>query len=88
MREFNIYIDGNEVTDAIEDTYNSLAQAELITTSVDFIAYTDDFERLYERVFRVFPITRNETYKRLMNLRKQGKCHAPKGRRRAETNDK
>jgi hypothetical protein len=73
FEEFKLYV---------EDTYNALADAEHIMRSVDTIPYSECFDRVFVRVSSRYPCTRNELFMTLMNLRKQGKCPAPKGRRR------
>jgi cobalamin biosynthesis Co2+ chelatase CbiK len=83
-RGVTVYIDGDDHTDMIEKVYNGLKSAKRISHSVDSIAYTEDFERVYERVRRLFPLTRNEVSVALMNLRKQGKCQAPNPRNKQQ----
>lgn len=82
-----IFIDGDEADDAIETTYNALVDSQMIQHSVDTIPYTEDFERLYLRVCKVYPMTRNEMFCKLMNRRKQGRVPAPDGRRRKAGNN-
>ena len=78
----------SEATLAIENVYETLVADKMITRSVDDISYTEDFERLYMRISRVFPLTRCEVFERLMNLRKKGRCSAPHGRKRRESKNK
>jgi hypothetical protein len=82
MREYEI--DGSEVNIEIGSVYRTLTKAKLIRHSVDTIAYTEDFERLYQRISKYHPLTRNEVFTRLMNQRKVGRAHAPNGRRKKQ----
>ena len=64
------FIDGDAAKDAIKSIWNALVDAGVITHTVDNVAYTDDFERLYGRVEKLLPLTRHEVWTKLMNLRK------------------
>lgn len=61
----------------IRDIYNELAKSGGITLSVDFVPYTEDFEKVYIRVPVVYHLTRHDVWCVLINERKQGKCAAP-----------
>lgn len=80
MDQFNF--SDSEATLAIEDVYETLIADKMITRSVDMIPYTEDFERLYMRINRIYPLTRCDVFERLMSLRKDGRCSAPHGRKR------
>ena len=73
------------LSSVIEHVWNELKDTGLITHSVDTCPYTESFERVFIRVSHTRPCTRNEVYRELMNLRKQGKCHAPDEISRAYT---
>lgn len=78
----NVFIDGKDADDLVEQVYHSLAQANLIRLSPDQISYTEDFERLYQRIQSTgIGLTRNEVFCRLINCRKQGRIYSPNGRK-------
>lgn len=72
-----VFMDGEEARELVVAVYTGLKEAGLIVHSVDSIAYTDDFERVYQRVSRHFPMSRNEVACILMNARKRGEAKAP-----------
>lgn len=74
-------IDGEGLSEEIGTVYRALSEAKLISNSADTIPYTEDFERLYERIRQRHPLTRNEVFTRLINERKQGRAPAPNGRK-------
>ena len=74
----------DHIKEIIEATWDRLCAEERIHLSVDFIAYTEQYELFYSRVTTDLALTRHEVFMVLMNLRKNGKCPAPNGRRRTQ----
>ena len=66
-----VFVDGPVAREMVRDTYNALLTSKNISRSADSIAYTEDFERLYQRVSAHIPLTRNEVFTLLMNTRKR-----------------
>lgn len=73
MHDRELWIDGEEASDMVLDAYTALYRSKIITQSADGIAYTEDFEILYSRIHRHFPVTRHEVFSMLMRHRKGGR---------------
>jgi hypothetical protein len=72
------FIDGDAARDVCKTLWDALVDAGVITHTVDTIPYTDDFDRLYSRIEKLCPLTRNEVFVTLMNLRKNGDLKSPR----------
>ena len=72
------FISSDEFKECVLRIYQALRDAGVIKLSVDNIAYSEDFERVYVRVCGRFDVTRNEVFRVLMNKRKRGEARAPK----------
>lgn len=78
ISEGALWIEGEEASDMVLDAYTALYRAKIITHSADGISYTEDFEILYARVSRHYPVTRHEVFSMLMTHRKAGRLPGPR----------
>lgn len=78
ISESALWIEGDEASEMVLDAYTALYRAKIISQSADGIAYTEDFEILYARVSRNFPVTRHEVFSMLMTHRKAGRLPGPR----------
>jgi hypothetical protein len=62
-------------SEVVERAYLDLLEDGTITQKADSLPYTDDFDAFFEAVAYEFPDkTKNEAWKKLVTLRKQGYC--------------
>ena len=73
------YLDRKAAQVFVADAYNDLVKEGVITRSVDFCPYTEDFERVYGVVSVNYSLDKNGVWCLLINERKKGNCQAPKG---------
>lgn len=88
-RKIALYNDEDRAMKAYaEKVYKELRDSGKIDNTVDSIAGTECFTRVYARVKHVFPRTENEVARALMSERKAGKCESPESKQKESTKAK